>query len=442
MSIDIDWTTLTAGPDGQALAESIRAFIHDRFQTIELPRMIRSVNVHAFDLGSIPPDVQIEDVLDPLPLFYQDSDDDEDDDQDEAGLGLAPTPLNEAVPERRFSHAPAPTASRDRTRTSRRSASLSGPPPSLRVDTSSASIHPSDRARSAFPNQHPHALPAQTPGLGVSGMSYFHLPLPLPLSAGLSGTSTPLAAVAAGGMAGARALSPERNNGQAAFRADGFGSAAPDLGLGTLDESRVPSHAFSRPDGVPDAALGSEPGRSHEQRNPLDTQIRARVAYKGDLKLSLTAELLLDYPTPAFVNIPLKVNVTGLEFAGAALVAYTHSPGRRGVHFCFMDDADDTDPGPGSDEFRFGDSRRGGTLTGQQGRKQELLREIQIESEIGMGRGSQQQGTGAAGGTQTGAHGHGQVLKNVDKVEKFILGQVRRIFGDEFVYPNYWTFLV
>ena len=35
-----------------------------------------------------------------------------------------------------------------------------------------------------------------------------------------------------------------------------------------------------------------------------------------------------------------------------------------------------------------------------------------------------------------------QVLKNVGKVEKFVLEQVRKIFEDECVYPSFWTILI
>ncbi|EQL02297.1 phosphatidylinositol-4-phosphate 5-kinase fab1 [Ophiocordyceps sinensis CO18] len=85
MSIDLNWETLTSGPDGEALAERIRAFIHDKFQTVPLPRFIRSVNVHGFDFGSIPPELELKDITDPLPDFYEqdlDHDDDEDDDDE------------------------------------------------------------------------------------------------------------------------------------------------------------------------------------------------------------------------------------------------------------------------------------------------------------------------------------------------------------------------
>ncbi len=71
--------------------------------------------------------------------------------------------------------------------------------------------------------------------------------------------------------------------------------------------------------------------------------------------------------------------------------------------------------GEGEEEKRKGggDGRMGG-----------LLKEIRVESEIGR------QEDGKA------------VLKNVGKVEKFVLEQVRRIFEDEFVWPSFWTFLV
>ncbi|KAG6041115.1 Mitochondrial distribution and morphology protein 12, partial [Claviceps citrina] len=70
MSIDLSWETLTSGPDGDALAERIRSFIHDKFQAVPLPRFIRSVNVHGFDFGSTPPELDLKDITDPLPDFY------------------------------------------------------------------------------------------------------------------------------------------------------------------------------------------------------------------------------------------------------------------------------------------------------------------------------------------------------------------------------------
>jgi distribution and morphology protein 12 len=82
MSIDINWDTLTGGTDGTARAETIRAFIHDKFQQVTLPRFIRSVHVHSFDFGNAAPEIEIKDICDPLDDFYEDDEDYEDDDED------------------------------------------------------------------------------------------------------------------------------------------------------------------------------------------------------------------------------------------------------------------------------------------------------------------------------------------------------------------------
>lgn len=61
---------------------------------------------------------------------------------------------------------------------------------------------------------------------------------------------------------------------------------------------------------------------------------------------------------------------------------------------------------------------------GEKGKIGGLLQEIRVESEIGQREGGKTS------------------LKNVGKVERFVLEQVRRIFEEEFVYPSFWTFLI
>ncbi len=110
MSIDLNWEALTSGPDGEALAERIRCFIHDKFQTVPLPRFIKSVTVHGFDFGTIPPELDLKDITDPLPDFYEqelgdeESDDDDSDDEpasvrDRSGMGhrRRPSRLKDAI---------------------------------------------------------------------------------------------------------------------------------------------------------------------------------------------------------------------------------------------------------------------------------------------------------------------------------------------------------
>ena len=66
----------------------------------------------------------------------------------------------------------------------------------------------------------------------------------------------------------------------------------------------------------------------------------------------------------------------------------------------------------------------GGVRGGGKNKLGGLIREIRVESEIGKREGGKQS------------------LKNVGKVEKFVVEQVRRIFEEEFVWPSWWTFLV
>jgi distribution and morphology protein 12 len=118
---------------------------------------------------------------------------------------------------------------------------------------------------------------------------------------------------------------------------------------------------------------------------------------------------------PSFVGIPLQLNITGLQFDGIAIIAYI----KKRAHICFLapEDAEAFIDQPTEDA----DASHG---TAQSMKFGGLLEEIRVESEIGEKENGK------------------QVLKNVGKVEKFILEQVRRIFEDEFVYPSFWTFLV
>ena len=170
--------------------------------------------------------------------------------------------------------------------------------------------------------------------------------------------------------------------------------------VSTLTSTRPPTRDL-------DSAVIDEPVRKHEPRVD-DVQAVFRIRYAGDIRLNLTAEILLDYPMPSFVGIPLKLNITGLSFDGVGVAAKI----RKRVHFCFLS-PDDALAAVGPDE-----------IDGTKGRLGGLLQEVKVESEIGERDGGKQS------------------LKNVGKVEKFVLEQVRRIFDDEFVYPSFWTFLV
>lgn len=390
MSVEINWETLTGGDDGARLAETVRAFIHDRFQKVTLPKFIRSVQVHSFDFGSIAPDVEIKDVCDPLPDFYEDEDDDgRSADGDNVDPATAPP---------------------------QRSMANQQKPPRQARPTIDVMQRPSADARPRMPASESPKQPMSPaiPG-GTTNFSYFHLPL----NPGLSGhamhrgsvtphfgTNWPLTNPAMNG--------PLRN------------SVSQEEPIETLPEEQQ-----SIGD---DVSATAEPAAN-------DVQIVSHLRYSGNVRLSLTADILLDYPTTSFVGIPLQLNVTGLTFDGVAILAYI----KRKTHFCFLapddadalvggeesglDDSSDEDvgkdsPSPSPARPRAGAQPHPSTEETPRKPVGGLFEEIHVESEIGQ----------KAGGKQ--------VLKNVGKVEKFVLEQVRKIFENEFVYPSFWTFLV
>ncbi|QSZ29532.1 hypothetical protein DSL72_004047 [Monilinia vaccinii-corymbosi] len=428
MSIELNWETLTTGPDGIALAEKIRDFVHGKFQTVTLPRFIRGVKVHTFDFGSIAPDVELKDICDPLPDFYEDIEDDdgEDGDDDEGSENSQTDEENEVARERRRM---------DRVeRTANCSSHVSTPP--AYIDTR----YPGLRSMQGSGDTGSPFLGASTPGIpgGTSNLSYFHSQL----ASGLSGTQTPLAAVAGAHLPQGWPDRPNPSLHLSALRNQSYTSLShtasersmtpPQIAelshqpprekasVSTLPASSSTAGPATR-DGateetIPEEQVGeseepSSPPRKFREPKVEDLQTVFRVRYSGNIRLSLTVDILLDYPMPSFVGIPVRLNITGLSFDGVAVLAYI----RKRAHFCFLSPEDAYDA-IGADET---------DADGPAGMKMgALLHEIKVESEIGQRENGK------------------QVLKNVGKVEKFVLEQVRRIFEDEFVYPSFWTFLV
>lgn len=381
MSVDINWETLTGGPDGEALAETIRDFVHERFQQINWPKLIRSVEVHNFHFGTIPPKIVLKDICEPLADFYESQGEDSSQNEDEAAA-------------QNDRHAQ-PTHRHPRAR---------GDP------------RPSEAAL----YEHTNPTAGRTPFLGgTSNLGYFHMPL----SAGFSGTNTPLAAVAGAHFPnGAQAHEPQHHP-----HSDSFSSITPPPPVTPPSRpiSRDPFFDSRRASAALDGSGGglqtppAEP--ADRDRSPEDMQVVFHATYTGDVRLSMTAEVFLDYPMPSFVGIPLKLNITGVTFNGVGILAYI----KKRAHLCFLSPEDAEALVGGDINLESPDTpRRGGEEEQTSSKVGGLLEEIKIESEMG------ETGDGK------------QVLKNVGKIEKFVLEQVQRIFEEEFVYPSFWTFLV
>jgi len=395
MSVDLQWETLTSGPEGEVRAEKIRSFIHDKFQLVPFPKFIKSVRVHSFSFGTIAPDIEIKTICDPYPEFYEQDEEDGDGEESDSGDEHDEEYVLRLERERRRRERKNETESV----VSRTTATTNQPPPPPYSEgTRSTSGLSGFRAgiADAFPGRvgvtgvtTPLFNPLPSSGGGSSNLHYFHSALSFN-----NGSSTPsrFPTSPVSTPSGLRVLTTPGASSDS-FPSPHSSDRSPTPGLSTPEQAFTESPPRQLP-------------RLHEPRDE-DTQIIARVRYAGDVRVEITCELLFEYPVTNFVALPVKLVITGCTFDGLACIAYI----RRRAHFCFLDEDPETEGLRAAGEEREGVGRS-------------LLKQIAVESEIG------EKGKGK------------QVLKNVGKVERFVLEQVRRIFEEEFVFPSSWTFLV
>lgn len=450
MSIEIDWDKLLQ--DGDELSEKIRVFLDNQFQALSLPPYIASISVTSFDLGKSSPEITIRDITDPFPEFY------EDESQDNAAAIAAAE-----FASRRHSIAE-----------------------ELYPDTSRHHLHSSSSSRTATSlgrtSMEGNDQNADTDSiLGAEPPHYFY-PSLLPNSVYSPGLASPRRGVyAASPSLGPRPVPPMHTN-----------SAFP--GTPPVFASRVNANFSSN---ISNANLtntnnnsNTDPDSTSPSNASLnDVQFLVQIAYSGDMKLGVSATLQLNHPTPGFVSLPLKLSIKGVKINSLAVVA---SIANR-ICLSFICDVQDVPKGTAGStaetttaeqvESHTPDLSSAGLAILAQD-KIDILKELQIESEIGYvanqfsdneyellnqqlshhpasdtgGGGAGSEPTTPAPGTaNAGLSGNlhtssstiggvsnreenmGPVLRNVGKVEKFLLERLRTIARDELAWPGWLT---
>ncbi|RHZ54063.1 hypothetical protein Glove_431g28 [Diversispora epigaea] len=122
------------------------------------------------------------------------------------------------------------------------------------------------------------------------------------------------------------------------------------------------------------------------KKHDTDAQLHISIDYKGDMRMIITTELYMNYPSMMFMSLPIRLTITGFEFSATAVIAYL----KRRINFCFLE--------PKNPE-------------------ESLLKEVHIESEVG--------------------DKEKQVLKNIGKLERFIVDQLRKFIDEELIFPSY-----
>ncbi|KAF9112431.1 Mitochondrial distribution and morphology protein 12 [Mortierella sp. AM989] len=123
------------------------------------------------------------------------------------------------------------------------------------------------------------------------------------------------------------------------------------------------------------------------KRHENDIQLLLSVNYQGQMGFTVETEMLLNYPTFAFLALPVKLVITGFSFKAKVLMGYL----RDHVNVCFLEPEDPAES---------------------------ILSNVRIESQVGDEQ----------------KHA---VLKNVGKIERFVVEQLRKFITEDFVYPSY-----
>jgi len=470
MSIDLDWTKLDA-----SFASSFIDAFNRQLQSILRPSFIGPIEVTSFDFGSQPPDIELVDLRD----IYRDFLDDDEDEEEEGGNNndLDPAERGAAV---RSATAPVPLARQDQDQdrdhyhdededeeefewVSRRSARRG--------------LAAEDTAPMYYHHLPPHIRYARGPASDVFPLAHSppppspHSPAPsspAPFGPGSGAGERPR--VPASGVSGAAAGAGAHSEYATTFSPSAFASAAPSWSTSfsgarqthpsSLGSTRAPAAPSSSPSSSPfsphqdlagttvnpppppppqmpagvatsrDPALAEAAAAAAQEQDepPADEhpnlQLHLFVSWHSDLRMTLTTSLRIDYPSPLFMSLPIKLSVTGLVFNGEVAVAYE---GGRRVHLCVLDDLDPYGP-----SARRSAISQGSTPSDPDGDDaheakplpvgQRLLPEIFIESELG----------------QADKH----VLKNVTRVEKFIQDVIRKTIEEELVFPNFHTLVL
>ncbi|KAH8117087.1 hypothetical protein DFH11DRAFT_1151611 [Phellopilus nigrolimitatus] len=372
MSLDLAWDKLDA-----SLATRLVDILNKQFATVARPSFIGPVEITAIDFGTVCPDIEVVDMRDIYRDFLEDDEDDALDSASQVpargedfgvavgeGQGLGDEEEYEWVSRRETQRAYAQEAP-----------AYHHLPPHLRYGRG-----PSSEMLSSLPGLHSSR---DLWGGGIMGMG-----MSVPNLADLRPGFTPLQ------------------------RMPGVGIASSMYAMRTPSDPLTPAAGLQY-----DSSLDATP----------ESQLHLRILHHSDMRLSLTTSLLINYPSPMFMALPIKLSVTGFEFNGEVVVAYEGQ--RERVHFCILDDLDPY--GPAADRPKR-DSDASSTSEPDESPRargtkplpvgQRLFPSIFIESEIG----------------QADKH----LLKNVTRVERFIQDVIRKTVEDELVFPNFHTLIM
>lgn len=390
MSIEIDWSLLSSVSSGESLATSLLAALNRQLETASRPSFLGPISITEFDFGTVGPEVEIRDVGDVWKVFEENECESE-----EEHAGEYPVP-----------HTTGPDG-----------------PIADSYDGFEDGWDHDDETTSVLSGMlSPRAAMARMGGAGIgigAGMG-------INLASGFMNPSL---------YSHSRSQSHRRNT--LNRQTTGRHNPRPGSFTHTPPMTIHPGVGQETPMETPTPPPQSQPLPS--------LQLLVHLDHQPDMCITMTTSLQINYPSPMFMTLPLKLRITG--FTLSADIVFSFNGPKKRVHVCLLDEHDPATPTPAltyAHSATSPDSSYPSTPAGPRYRPllspdmsqappydsrssvhppkpigHRLLPALQIESEIGR------------------ADIH--ALRNVGKVENFILDLVRKTLVDELVFPNYHT---
>lgn len=163
----------------------------------------------------------------------------------------------------------------------------------------------------------------------------------------------------------------------------------------TRSGSRLPLNTPVEVESVPRTPEEEE---VHEDRED-DVQVLFRVKYTGDIRIGVEATLRLNYPSDDVVLLPMKLHLSHININSLAIMAYI----KKSIYLSVICDLDDSDHAV--------------ARTGRE--RLDIIRDVKIDSEIGH------------------HDTNGAALRNVGKVDRFIVDKIRSLLKAEIAWPSW-----
>ncbi|KAG7665002.1 uncharacterized protein J8A68_001467 [[Candida] subhashii] len=388
MSFDINWNKLI---EDDSINKAIQLFLDKQFQKIKLPNYISNLSVTDFHLGDIPPDLTIRHIGDPFDEFYT----------EEQELPTPPIP-----PQQQQQQQP--------------------PQPTDEDDHCSYNEDEDNEEDNVDDDDYVNGLASITERMGIFN---FNQPL----------TSTAMPTTTPSKQSSTTATSSATPNSTNNRSRDSLSMLHPPLGVNTIigigapttkTGSDTPTTILNQNYRLPSLPKITSKRKSLQDEN--DIQLIVEINYKGNLHINLIVNLLVNYPSPNFISLPIKLHITDIVIHSIATIAYL----KKSIYLSFLCDITDESsdyfshqPIPKSTPLsnvnsggNFVDYYSGGGAAGGAGgdsikERIDIIKKIRIESEIG--------------------EVENNVLRNVGKVEKFLIEQLRNLIRDEIAWPSW-----